>query len=473
MASRKSSSSPTHGAPKGKPVRFTRRYERVEDMPVVHRKPCGIDLSGADAHFTALEIDGEREVKEFGIMTPDLVEIVSYTLLHKVTSVAMEATGVYWMVLYDMLELAGIEVYLVNPTHIKQVPGRAKDDKLDAIWLMKLHKYGLLSASFRPSEQFRPLRSFYRQRKRLVELSADEVRRMQKALDMMNVRIHQAISDLAGQTGLRLVRAIVAGERDPEKLAALRDPRCRCTTEELVKALTGFYVEHLVFELSQALARYDALLLQIAEVDAQIELVFQRLLPAADQDGVPEDALATVQPPAPKGKHVPGFNVASYVQRITGHDPTVIPGIGPMGSLGLLAELGTDMTKWETSKHFGSFLRIAPMKRISGGKQLSVRTAPGLHPAAVIFLQAAAAVSRSDTALGAFYRHLAVRIGKGKAMMATAYKIARMYYNLMRYGQQYVEIGEAKYNEKYHKRQLATLAKRATQLGMTLVPAAA
>lgn len=471
MASRKSNSSPPNGAPKGKPVRFTRRYARVEDMPVVHRKPCGIDLSGADSHFTALEIDGEREVKEFGITTPDLVEIVSYALLHQVTSVAMESTGVYWMVLYDMLELAGIEVYLVNPTHIKQVPGRAKDDKLDAIWLMKLHKYGLLSASFRPSEQYRPLRSFYRQRKRLVELSADEVRRMQKALDMMNVRIHQAISDLVGVTGMRLLRAIVAGERDPAKLAALRDPRCRCTTEELVKALTGFYVEHLVFELSQALARYDALLLQIAEVDAQIERVFQRLLPATEQDGVQDDA--TASHPVPKGKHVPGFDVAGYVQRITGHDPTVIPGIGPMGSLGLLAELGTDMTRWETSKHFGSYLRIAPMKRISGGKQLSVRTAPGLHPAAVIFLQAAAAVSRTDTAIGAFYRHLAVRIGKAKAMMATAYKIARMYYNLMRYGQQYVEIGEAKYNEKYHKRQIATLAKRATQLGMTLVQAAA
>ena len=456
-----------------KAARFSRRYTRVEDMPVVNRKACGIDLSGASTHFTTLEIGDELEEREFGATTPELGAVVNYVAMHGITTVAMEATGVYWMVLYDMLETAGIEVYLVNPSHIKQVPGRSKDDKLDATWLWRLHKYGLLSASFRPSEEIRPLRSWYRQRKRLVEFSADELRRQQKALDMMNIRIHHAITDLGGVTGMRLVRAIVAGERDPHVLAILRDCRCQCSPEELEDALTGFYVEHLVFELAQALARYDMLLKQIAEIDLKIEVVLQHLLPKVAQFTDVAAALEAVKHPLPTGKHVPLFDVTAYIQLITGQDPTTLPGIGPMSVLGLLAELGQDMTKWKTEKHFGAFLRIAPVKRISGGKILSVRTAPGLHPAAVIFLQAAAAASRSDSALGAFYRRLAVRIGKAKAMMATAYKIARRYYNLMRYGQAYQETGAAQYEEKYRQRQIAYLEKKAKQYGLVITPIAA
>lgn len=461
-----SSSREASGRPK-----FVKRYSRIEDMPIINRHAAGIDLSGDISHFAAIEIGDELEVREFGGMTPDLHALAEYLTMHKVTTVAMEATGVYWMPLYDLLEARRFEVYLVNPSHVKNVPGRPKDDKLDARWLQKLHKYGLLSASFRPSEEIRPLRSFHRQRKRLVELVADEVRRMQKALDVMNVRVHKAISDLCGLTGQRIVRAIVAGERDPAVLATMRDPRCKCTTEELTAALTGCYQPHEVFALTQALERHDFCVAQIASLDEQIEAYLAALIPLADDDIADKIAAATQN--LPKGKHAPGYNVAAYVEILTGHDPTCLPGIGPQIALSLLAELGRDMTKWPTVKHFASFLSLAPQRKISGGKVLSSRTRPGSHPAAAFFRQAAAAVTRTDTALGAFYRRLAARIGPAKALTATAHKIACMYYHLMRDGKDYVELGEKAYEEKYRKQQIVSLQKKAERLGFAVTPVAA
>lgn len=462
-STRKSSRGKASSRPK-----FCKRYSRIEDMPIINRHAAGIDLSGDISHFVALEIGDELEVREFGGMTPELVELVDYVVAHGVTTVAMESTGVYWMPVSDMLELAGVEVYLVNASHVKNVPGRNKDDKLDSRWLYKLHKYGLLSASFRPSEEIRPLRSFYRQRKTLVELAADEVRRMQKALDIMNVRIHKAISDLCGVTGQRIVRAIVTGERNPEVLASMRDPRCKCSKEELVQALTGHYQLQEIYALKQALGRYDFLVAQIAELDECIEAYLKTVIPLSDEHIAEKIAVGTQN--MPEGKHVPNYNVAAYVNVFTGHDPTCLPGIGPQISFGLLAELGNDMTKWPTEKHFGSFLSLAPQQKISGGKVLSSRTRRGSHPAAGLFRQAAVAVIQTDTALGAFYRRLAVRIGNAKALTATAYKIARMYYHLMLEGKVYVELGEKAYEEKYRQRQISSLHKKAERLGFTVMP---
>jgi len=438
-------------------------------MPVIHRHAAGIDLGGDVSHFVALEIDDEIEVREFGGMTPELREMLAYLVKNGVTTVAMEATGVYWMPLYDLLEGAGIEVYLVNPAHVKNVPGRRKDDKLDARWLHKLHRYGLLSGSFRPSEEIRPLYSLQRNRSKLVRLSADEVRRMQKALDVMNVRIHKAISDLCGVTGMRIVRAIVAGERDPAKLAGLRDPGCRASEQELRDALTGSYQPHQVFLLSQALAGYDFQVGRIAKVDAEIERYLQALIPLPAQER--ERRLAEDPHELPKGHHAPAYNVAGYVVLVTGRDPTCLAGIAGPSALALLNFLGKDLHEWPDAKHFGSYLTLAPHHKISGGKVLSSRTPPGRPPAAEIFLQAAAAVSRTDTALGAYYRRLALRIGSGRARTATAYKIARMYYHLMRDGQAYVQAGAADYEARYRRQQLVGLERKAKQFGMALVPA--
>ncbi|MHB9026479.1 MAG: IS110 family RNA-guided transposase [Armatimonadota bacterium] len=463
QASRKASSR----RPSAPRPRFTKRYQRVEDLPIVHRHAAGIDLAGAASHFVAVEVGDEIEVREFGGTTDEVRALVSYLGAQGVTTVAMEATGVYWMVVYDLLEAAGLEVFLVNPTHVKHVPGRRKDDKLDCRWLQKLHKYGLLSASFRPHPEDRPLQSLYRQRTRLVRLAADELRRMQQALDVMNVRVHKALSDLGGQTGMRILRAIVAGERDPAVLATHRDPRCACTPEELQAALTGHYLPHQVLALQQALARYDLLTAQLGALDTAIEATLGELLPLADADVATQVAAPATA--APGGKHAPTFPVMRYLILLTGQDATQIPGIAAQSALGLQAELGRDLTKWPTAKHFTSYLTLAPVPKISGGKLLSSRTHPGSPPAAVIFKQAAAAVTRTDTAFGASYRQLAVRIGSGKALTALARKIAEQYYYLMRYGQAYLDVGAEQYAARARHRQIAALTKRAKKLGLTVL----
>ena len=451
--------------------RFSARFPK-EDLSIIHRHAAGIDLSGRNGHFIAVEVsDSELEVLEVGGMTPDIEVWVGYLVSHGVTTVAMEATSVYWMPVYDALEKVGIEVCLVNPSHAKNVPGRPKDDKLDARWLQKLHRYGLLSASFRPSEEIRPLQSLWRQRTTLVRQMADAVRHQQKALDMMNIRVHKVISDLAGATGQRIVQAIIYGERDAVRLSALRDKRCKCTEEELQAALTGYYQDHLVFGLKQAKERYDFLEKQVAQVDVEVESRLIALIP--EDDTVIADAVKQSSQPLPCGKHAPTFNVVALLLMLLQVDPTILPGIGAQIALGLLAELGRDMTRWATDRHFGAYLGLAPLLKISGGKLLSSRTRHGIHPAAVLFLQAAAAVIQTDTALGAFYRRLAVRIGKPKALTATAYKIARMYYHLLRDGQAYVEQGAQQYEERYRKQQLALLRKKAKSLGYEVIPAAA
>ena len=451
---------------------FRQRYPRIEEMEIIHRQAAGIDLGGKKSHFVALEIGSEVEVQEFGMTTLQLCAMVEYLLEHAVTSVAMESTGVYWMPVCEMLEHAGVEVYLVNPTHAKNVPGRRKDDKMDCRWLQKLHKFGLLSASFRPAKEIRPLRSFLRHRQCLVELSADHLRRLQKLLDMMNVRIHKAVSDLGGATGMRILHAIVAGETDPVVLAAFRDARCACSEDQLREELTGFYPEHLVKQLASVLRLYEGLLEEITRVDADIEDALKSLapVPAADLAAqVAADAHAW-----PKGKHAPAFNTSAYVEIITGQDPTRLPGIGPQQSLRLLGELGQDMEKWPSVKHFGAFITLAPVDKISGGHLYASHTRPGTHPAAVIFRQAASRVVQQEgAALAAYYHKVAKRRGKARAMTALAYKIARMYFYLMKNGWAYVEVGEKHYEESYRQQQMAALQKRAKRLGCVVTPMAA
>ena len=450
--------------------RFSKRYARLEEMPVVHRRAAGIDLGGATSHFVAVEVGDEIEVQEFGVSTPQLQQMAAYLARHGVTTIGMEATGVYWVPVYDLLEQSGFEVYLANPSHVKNVPGRRKDDKLDCKWLQKLHKYGLLSASFRPDEAFRPLRSLQRQRARLVKQSADEVRRMQRALDAMNLGLHKVVSDICGKTGMRIIRAILDGEHDPGVLAKMRDRRCRCTEEELREAMTGFYQGHYLRDLRQTLARYELYMQQLTELDTDIETYLQTLIPLPDEEVAARVEASTHA--LPEGKHVPAYNVTAYVELVLGQDPTTLPGIAGQLALGLLAELGPDMSKWPTDKQFGSYLTLAPQPKISGGKVLSTRTRPGPPPAAALFKQAAAAVIRTDTALAAFYRRLALTRGKGKALTALAYKIAKLYYHLLLEGKSYIELGEERYEAKYLQHQVRLLEKKAKQLGFTVVSTA-
>ena len=450
---------------------FRQRYPNIDEMEVIHRNAAGIDLGGKTSHYVAIEIGNEIEVREFGMVTSQLYEMGHYLLDNGVTSVAMESTGVYWVPVLDLFEKIGLEAYLVNPTHAKNVPGRQKTDKLDCRWLQKLHKFGLLAASFRPDEEIRPLRSYVRHRTTLVKESADCMRRMQKLLDMMNVRVHKAVSDMGGLTGMRILRAIVGGARDPHMLAELRDPRCKLSEEEIAEELAGFYQDHFILQLASVLRMYDAYLDEILVIDGYIKCELEKLAPVETDidEAVSQDAHKM-----PKGKHAPDFNTSAYIELVTDRDPTVIPGIGPQIALGLLGELGKDMSKWPTVKHFGSYLGIAPQQKISGKRVLSSRTRLGLHPAAVLFKQAAAGILDSrDCALTAFYRQLAVRRGKGKALTALAYRIARTYYNLMKYGHEYVEIGERGFEDKNRERQIKYLNKKAKQLGFEVTPVAA
>jgi transposase len=459
------------------PERFCAQYQDYTGLKVVHPHAAGIDIGGNLSHFVAVEIAPETlEVREFGCDTEDLYELRDYLKQHRVTTVALESTGVYWIPIYDILEAAGFEVYLVNPTQVKNVPGRRKDDKLDCRWLLTLHTFGLLSASFRPSQSMRPLRTIWRQRQQLVQWQADEIRRMQKCLDTMNLRVHKAISDLAGVTGRAIIQAIIQGERDPEVLASFRDPRCGCSKEELRRALTGHYLPDHIFLLKLAYERHQYFQQQIAACDAAIEPLLVSLIPLADDDVAAKIRAAgtrKAQTATAIRKHLPAYDLQTYLTLLLQGDATDQPGLGPLLVMDIITEVGLDIMKWPTEKHFASYVTCAPKHDISGGKILSRRTQKSQQRVAVAFRQAAAAVIRTDTALGAFYRRLAARIGAGKALVATARKIACQFYRFMRYGQAYADIGAAAYEERYRQQQLASLVKRAKALGYQVTPLAA
>lgn len=440
----------------------------AKNMQVINEHAAGIDIAGSGYHFVAVETNGEVEVQKFAGNTDDLIELVSYLLKHNITTVAMESTGVYWEVIYNLIEEAGIAVYLVNPTHVKNVPGRRKDDKSDARWIQKLHKFGLLSASFRPQLEDRVLHTLHRQRVKLVQLSSDELRRMQKALDLMNVRIHKAISTINSNTGMNIIRAIVNGEHNPKILAKMRDSRCKCSTDELEAALTGYYFPHQILALKHALERYDYLKKQINEIDAAIEEALHKLIPLSEETIKKEMEKAPKQPK--KNANEPSFHFMAYNMMLVGKDPTVLPGISIQSAMGLLCELGRDFDKWPTVKHFTSYLTLAPVQKISGGKLLKSATRAGAPPAAVIFKQSAATVTRTDTALGANFRRLAIRKGRGKAVTATARKLAEQYYYLMKHGREYIDKGAEEYEKIHHQKQLVGLTKLAAKLNMTVTP---
>ena len=477
MARSRPSQTPRARQPKATAPKFSQEYETLDRLPVVHGHAAGIDIGGALSHFVAVQLTPTKvAVREFGCDTEDLCALRDYLRKQQVTTVALESTGVYWIPVYDILTEAGITVCLVNPTQVKNVPGRRKDDKLDCQWLLKLHTYGLLSASFRPSAEILPLRAIWRVRQQLILLQADEIRRMQKALDEMNLRVHKVISDLAGVTGQAIIQAIIDGERDPAVLATYRDCRIACTEEELRRALVGHYRPELIFLLTLAQERYRLLRTQITACDTQVEALLRQLIPLADDDIAAKVQAAGAARPltaTDQRKHLPAYDLETYLALWLGCDATTPPGLGPALVMTLVSELGVDMSHWKTEKHFGAYLTLAPKHDISGGKILSRKTRKSAQRAAAAFRQAAASVSRTDSALGAFYRRLAPRIGSAKALVATAYKIARIYYRLLRYGQAYVDVGMEAYEAKYHAQQLKSLEKRAKALGYQVVPRAA
>jgi len=437
-----------------------------EGLPVVHRHAAGIDV-GATFHVVAVATERDaKPVRTFRSFTGDLHCLADWLTKMGITTVAMESTGVYWIPVFEILESRGFEVLLVNARDVKNVPGR-KTDVIDAQWIQRLHQHGLLRGSFRPRQAVVALRAYLRHRERMVEYAASHVQHMQKALMQMNVQLHHVVSDITGGTGLRILRAILKGERDPHVLAGLRDMRCKESRETIGKALAGNYRPEHLFALQQALELYEVYQERIRTCDGKIEETMRAL---NEDREAPTESLANRR--SKRQKNEPAFAIQPALQALLGVDPTQIHGIGPYLALRLVAECGDDMSRWPTAKHFTSWLTLAPGNKISGGRVLSSKTRRSANRAASLLRMAAMSVGKTNTALGAFYRRLGARIGKAKAITATARKLAVLFYNTLRYGSAYADPGADYYEERYKERLRKTLQRRAAALGLQLIEAA-
>ncbi len=438
-----------------------------EGMAWVHPNAAAIDI-GATMHMAAVGADRSSEpVRSFGTFTSDLRALADWFAECGVTTVVMESTSVYWIPIYELLEERGLEVFLVNARDAKHVPGR-KTDVNDAQWLQRLHSYGLLRASFRPKGEIIELRAYLRQRERLLDTAASHIQHMQKAMTEMNLQLHHVVSDITGATGMRIIRAIIAGERDPAALASMRDTRCHSSVAVIEKALTGHYRAEHLFVLEQALALYDVYQQKVAACDVQIESVLKELSSIRGR-GKPVRADG---PGSSRRKsrqsNGPAFDVGEALHSLLGKDLTLIDGVGPYLALKLVSECGDDLSAWPSAKHFTSWLCLAPSNKISGGKILSSRTRRSGSRAASLLRLAAITIGRTETALGAFYRRLSARVGKAKAVTATARKIAVLFYNALRHGMDYVDPGASYYETRYRERVVKTLHRRAKAFGFVL-----
>lgn len=432
-------------------------------LPIIHPFAAGIDI-GSRFHVVAVSPDlCDEPVQTFQAFTSDLQRMAAWLVATGTKTVEMESTGVYWVAAYEVLESQGLEVVLANAREARAVPGR-KSDVNDAQWLPRLHACGLLRASFRPGRDIAELRAYLRVRERHTDYAAAHIQHMQKALTFMNIQLHHVIASITGVTGMKIIRAIVSGERDPDKLAAMRYVRCKESFETIRSALVGNYQPEHLFALKQALALYDFYQSRIDECDVEIErtvaaLNVMRPIPEA---------------PLPKAKHRsklpsdPNFDVRPAMYQLAGTDLTQIHGVGPFLALRLIAECGTDLSRWRTAKHFTSWLALSPGCKISGGKVLSAHTRKTSNRLTVALRLAAVTVGRSNTALGAFYRRLAARIGAAKAVTATARKIAVLFYNAMRFGMNYRDPGADRYEQEYRQRVIKQLHRRAAQFGFSL-----
>ena len=434
-------------------------------MPMVHPNAAAIDI-GATMHMAAVRADRAPEpVRSFGTFTADLHRLVDWFTECGVETVVMELTSVYWIPIFELLDARGFIVFLVNARDAKHVPGR-KTDVSDAQWLQRLHSHGLLRASFRPKGQIAELRAYVRQRERLLEYASSHIQHMQKALTEMNLQLHHVVADITGTTGLRIIRAILAGERDPEVLARLRHYSCHSSAETIAKALTGSYRTEHLFALEQALALYDVYHEKVSACDVRIEAVLKEL--SIDR-GHRSDSLPSSRRRTDQANGL-AFDVRAALFALLGKDITQIDGLGPYLSLKLIAECGDDLSAWPSAKHFTSWLCLAPSNKISGGKVLSSRTRRSGSRATALLRLAAVTVGRTDTALGAFYRRLSARIGKAKAVTATARKIAVLFYNAVRHGMEYVDPGASFYETRYRARVVHNLHRRAKAFGFVLQP---
>lgn len=421
---------------------------------------AGIDV-GASSHWVAVPAQAALEsVREFGVMTDDLNALADWLLHCGVDVVALESTGVYWIALFEVLEQRGLKVWLVDARQMKYVPGR-KSDVQDCQWLQRLMSFGLLRAAWRPGAEVCTVRAVVRHREVVLKEQASWVQRMQKALVQMNIQLTEVLSDVVGTTGLAIIRDIVAGERDAARLARHRNWRIKASPDEVQRALTGNWREEHVFLLQQSLATFDDLSQRVRECDTKIEA----LLAPLQRQATRLDAR-----PKSRAKHSPSFDARQTLANWAGVDLTRIDGLGAGSVLKLLAEIGTDLSRFVNVKHFCSWLGLSPGTKISGGKVLSAATKRSAHRARQTLKMAAMSLARSDSALGAFYRRLCSRMDKPRANTAVAHKLARMVYFMLTRGEAYVDQGRERYEEQQRQRNIAALKRRAATLGFQLAP---
>jgi transposase len=439
---------------------------KVVALPISNRHACGIDI-GSRSHWVCVGFTDDAKsplVREFPAHTDGLRAIVAYLREHGVTTVAMESTGIYWVPLFEMLDQEGFEVILVDPSYTKQVKGRPKTDKRDAQWIYRLHSVGMLAAAFRPDDKTAVLRSYLRQRGNLVRYCGQHIQHMQKALEQMNLKLTNVVSDITGVTGLQIIRSILKGTRDPKKLAALRDRRCKASEEQIEQALTGSYRDEHLFALRQAYEAWQFYHKQIDKLDKQIE----EQLKSMKQDRALPALKAKARRTGRKANE-PKFDVRTALYYVVGIDLTELEGLSETSALVLISEIGTDMSKFATVKHFCSWLGLCPQLSKTGGKVKSSRTRPGTNRAASMLRLAASSLHNSKGALGAFLRRMKGRLGAPQAVTATAHKLARLVYYALKHGIQYVRKSQEEYEKQMREKQVANLQRRARQLGLEVV----
>lgn len=437
-------------------------------MSRIHAHAAGVDIGAIEIVACVSGNENTQIVKAFGNYTVDLEALAQWMKVHQVKTVAMESTGVYWIPLFEELERQGFECLLISSRSLRRVAGR-KSDISDAQWIQTLHTYGLLEGSFRPQGELVALRTLLRHRGQLVEHRSPHIQHMHKALLQMNVQLSQAVSDVTGMTGLKIIRAILAGERDPQTLASLREPGCKKSAEEIGKALTGTWREEHLFILKQSMMLYDFYTEQIQACDLEIERLYGLTRPDWES--------GEIQPLTKRKRNSHSKNlphnpeeIRKHLKRISGVDLSLVDGFGVSLAQTVIMEVGTDMSKFPDEKHFCSWLGLAPKHEISGGKILKNKTLKTRNRAGQAFRLAANSVKQAECAFGAFYRRLKARLGPSQATVATAHAIARVVYRMLKYQVEYGPLNLNEYQRQYEAQQIKYLKKKAAKFGFQLLP---
>jgi transposase len=453
--------------------RETMRKIQSDDLSleVVHPDAAGIDI-GNESHYVAVPPTRDiQPVRRFGCTTAELKTMAGWLKQCGIRTVAMQSTGVYWIAVYDILEAADLEVYLVNARETKNLPGR-KSDVQESQWLMKLHTYGLLRNSFRPPQEIRTMRTYWRQRNDLVRAAGRHIQRIQKALTQMNIQLANVLSDVSGMTGQAIIKAILAGERDPHKLAAFRDFRVKASEEQIARSLEGHWQEDLLFVLKQEQKGYEFCQKQMTECDQRLNQYLQQREDRSQGATLPEEKRKERRRKKKKG-NTPAFDLRAELFRMTGTDLSQIDGIDVTTAMTILSEAGWHMSKWKTEDHFVSWLRLCPDNRISGDKIIGKGRLPTNNRVTLALKMAASTLRLSNTYLGAQFRRLRTKLGAPIAIKAMAAKLARLVYRMLRYGMQFVDRGAKFYEAQHRKQQITYLKWKAAKLGFQITEAPA